>query len=134
MAYGDVGGCVSELVITCKHAVHDTYELKNGDAVYMQGNFEVSRMPSYAGQEIFGQCLKDSGNIDRTEPVPVPVRVHGVSKFYVTNSKDYEKLKPDCSIKHGIAGIVSLCNRNCKGAIGRVLRVNIEEHWAYVLH
>lgn len=85
MAYGDVGGAVKELVITCQ-CIGPL--IRKGDAVRLVGNYEVSI--SEFGYPIFGQALSDA----LTDALPIMVR--GIAVF------TYEYNQP---IVDGVAGI-----------------------------
>ena len=55
MAYGDIGGPVTELVITCKTPEEGEVDIKKGDAVRLCGPYEVTNdVGRY--MEIFGQA------------------------------------------------------------------------------
>ncbi len=72
MAYGDLGGPVTELVISCKDASIDG--IKNGDAVALVGEYEVAN--DEENSDVFGQAIANSH-----PGYAVPVRVRGLCVF-----------------------------------------------------
>jgi len=86
MAYGDIGGAVTELVITCMA----TTPVQRFDPVALVGNFEVGTSHG----EVFGQALAsaDKSRIEEDGSVAVPVKVRGVAYFTVSN--DLSKTSP----------------------------------------
>lgn len=70
--YGDQGGAVTELIITCEAAS----AIEKGDALKLVGPYKVTSEWDYHGDSIFGQALAD------THPgEAVPVKVRGVAVF-----------------------------------------------------
>lgn len=76
MAYGDVGGAVTELVITCRTPSSGTVAIAKGDAVKLSGAYTVSNVTS-AEDAVFGQALAAASE----NSVAVPVRVKGICIF-----------------------------------------------------
>ena len=76
MAFGEVGGPVSSLVLTCRTPGTGTVDIHRGDAVKLSGAYEISNVFE-TGDRIFGQALVDCSLND----APVPVRVRGVCDF-----------------------------------------------------
>lgn len=76
MAYGDIGGPVTELIITCKTSSAGTVAIVRGDAVKLIGPYEISNALS-SGDRVFGQALTDCAQNDAA----VPVRVRGICNF-----------------------------------------------------
>jgi len=78
MAFGDVGGPVTELIITCCTPEHGAVALRKNDAVVMTGRrpYEVGHA-ALDGVPVFGQVLADC---DHNAAV-IPVRVRGVLAF-----------------------------------------------------
>jgi hypothetical protein len=76
MAHGDIGGAVTELVITCSTPKEGRVDIKKGDAVCLTGNYEVinciDRHPT-----IFGQALASTEENRKA----IPVKVRGVCIF-----------------------------------------------------
>lgn len=76
MAYGDVGGAVTELVITCKTPSRKGVNIKAGDAVCLIDTYTVDNVLMVGGR-VFGQALDDCDRPDAA----IPVKVRGVSVF-----------------------------------------------------
>lgn len=79
MTYGDIGGPITELILTCR--VASTAPLiQRGDAVALTGPYEITSSPG-DGAPVFGQALSDAepGRI-------VSVRVRGISLFRFSGS------------------------------------------------
>ncbi len=81
MAYGDVGGAVTELVLTCKTPSSGTIAISKGDAVKLTGPYEVDN--TTADEDVvFGESLATTTEND----VAIPVKVRGVSIFTYTGT------------------------------------------------
>lgn len=76
MAYGDVGGPVTELVITCRTPSSGTVAIAKGDALKLSGNYTVTNVTS-AEDPLFGQALLASTE----NSAPIPVKVRGICVF-----------------------------------------------------
>ena len=59
MAYGDVGGTVTELVITCQTPSSGDVSISKRDAVKLTGAYTVDNATA-AEDTVFGQALADS--------------------------------------------------------------------------
>ena len=81
MAYGDVGGVITELVITCKTPASGTIAIAKGDAVKLTGDYEVDNATS-AEDPVFGQALADATE----NGVAIPVKVRGICTFAYTGA------------------------------------------------
>jgi len=81
MAYGDVGGSVTELVITCKTPASGTIDIAAGDAVKLTGAYEVDNATDDE-DIVFGQALADADD----NAVAIPVKVRGICIFTYTGS------------------------------------------------
>lgn len=81
MAFGDVGGAVTELVITCKTPASGAVNIAAGDAVKLSGNYEVTNALD-AEDVVFGQALAAA----TANSVAIPVKVRGVCVFSYTGS------------------------------------------------
>ena len=91
MAYGDVGGAVTELVITCKTPGSGTISIAKGDAVKLTGAYEVNNATD-AEDAVFGQALAAADDND----VALPVKVRGICVF------DYDGTAPAVDGSKGI--------------------------------
>ena len=76
MAYGDVGGAVTELVITCRTPSSGTVAIAKGDAVKLTAAYTVSNATA-AEDVVFGQALAAATE----NSVAIPVRVKGICIF-----------------------------------------------------
>ncbi len=79
MAFGDVGGVVTELVITCQTPDSGDVAITKGDAVKLSGAYTVTNATD-ADDAVFGQALASA---DANE-VAIPVKVRGVCVFAYT--------------------------------------------------
>jgi len=100
MAYGDVGGSVTELVITCRTKDSGTVDIEKGQAVKLAGNYVVDN-DAAAEDAVFGQALADASE----NGVEIPVRVKGICVFEYTG---------DAPTVDGQAGVV------CSDTAGKV--------------
>jgi len=82
MAYGDVGGTVTELVITCQTPGSGEVSIAKGDAVKLSGAYTVDNDTS-AEDTVFGQALADAGD----NGVAIPVKVRGICAFTYTGTE-----------------------------------------------
>lgn len=81
MAFGDVGGVVTELVITCRTKDTGPVNIARGDAVKLTGNYVIDNVT--AGQDpVFGQALAATQDNDAA----IPVKVRGICVFPYTGS------------------------------------------------
>ena len=81
MAYGDVGGPVTELVLTCKTPASGEVAINEGDAVALAGDYTVTNALS-AEDPVFGQALADAAD----NGAAIPVKVRGVCVFSYTGA------------------------------------------------
>lgn len=81
MAFGDVGGSVTELVLTCQSPATGTIDIKKNDAVKLVGDYTVDNQTSDE-DVIFGQALAAT----KDNSAAIPVRVRGVSIFKYTGT------------------------------------------------
>jgi hypothetical protein len=81
MAFGDVGGAVTELAMTCVSPAEGTVAIAKGDAVKLAGPYTVSNATD-AEDAVFGQAMADVSDNDRA----FPVRLRGVCIFSYTGS------------------------------------------------
>jgi hypothetical protein len=81
MAFGDVGGAVTELVITCRTAAAGTVAISKGDALVLTGPYTVEHA-SADEEPVFGQALADAD----TNDTAIPVKVRGICIFAYTGA------------------------------------------------
>ncbi len=81
MAYGDVGGAITELVITCQTPGSGTIAISKGDAVKVTGEYEVDNATD-AEDVVFGQALADATD----NSVAIPVKVRGICVLAYTGT------------------------------------------------
>ena len=81
MAFGDIGGAVTELVITCQTPASGSVAVTKGDAVKLTGPYTVDNATD-AEDVIFGQALATSDQ----NSAAIPVKVRGVCIFDYTGS------------------------------------------------
>lgn len=92
MAYGDVGGAVTELIITCRSRTKD-FGIEKGDALRLSGDYEVDN--EFTGCDaIFGQAMSDATPNGQA----IPVRVRGICVFR------YEGNAPEVDGRSGVVG------------------------------
>lgn len=76
MAFGDVGGVITELVITCRTPEEGAVSIAKGDAVKLTDAYTVTNATA-DDDVVFGQALADA---DANEQA-IPVKVRGVCVF-----------------------------------------------------
>ena len=76
MAFGDIGGVITELVITCKASLGEGETIAKGDAVKLTGDYTVTNQTS-DDDVVFGQALAGAD----TNLAAIPVKVRGVCVF-----------------------------------------------------
>jgi hypothetical protein len=81
MAFGDVGGAVTELVITCRTPAAGDVAISRGDAVKLTGAYTIDNATT-AEDALFGQALADA----TTNGAAIPVKVRGVCLFAYTGA------------------------------------------------
>lgn len=93
MAFGDVGGVVTELVITCKTPSSGTVSIAKGDAVKLTGAYTITNETS-AEDPVFGEALANASTLDTA----IPVKVRGICIFPYTG---------DAPAVDGVSGVVA---------------------------
>jgi hypothetical protein len=96
MAYGDVGGSVTELVITCKTPAEGVININPGDAVKLTGPYEVNNATD-AEDVVFGEALAAAD----ANSVAIPVKIRGISIFTYTGA---------APTVNGVAGVLASAN------------------------
>ena len=81
MPFGDTGGSVTELIITCRTAAVGGVAIAKGDAVKLSGAYTVTNATD-AEDAIFGQALAAATAND----VSIPVKVRGICLFKYTGT------------------------------------------------
>jgi hypothetical protein len=81
MAYGDVGGAVTELIVTCQTPASGTVAISKGDAVKLTGAYQVDNATA-AEDVVFGQSMADA----TTNGTAIPVKVRGISILAYTGT------------------------------------------------
>ena len=81
MAFGDVGGAVTELIVTCQTPASGGVAISKGDAVVLSGDYEVDTTTT-AEDVIFGQAMADA----TTNSAAIPVKVRGICVYAYTGT------------------------------------------------
>jgi hypothetical protein len=81
MAFGDIGGAVTELIITCRTPAAGGVAIAKGDAVKLTGAYTVTNATD-AEDAVFGEALAAATEND----VAIPVKVRGISIFTYTGT------------------------------------------------
>lgn len=76
MAYGDIGGAVTELIITCQTPDSGPVNIEKGDAVKLTGPYTVDNA-TYDEDVIFGQAMIDMAS----NTMAIPIKVRGICIF-----------------------------------------------------
>ena len=115
MAFGDFGGPVTSLIITCRAADNNgTVAIKKGDALKLVDNYTVTNVLA-DGDAVFGEALEDCAEAGAA----LAVRVGGICTFSFTG----DGFGPD-----GFSGVVGSSEagkvrpgteRNARGLIVR---------------
>lgn len=103
MAFGDVGGAVTELILTCRTIETGSVDIDKGDAVRLVGDYTVDTSGKY-GAPVFGQALRD----ETENGVDIPVNVRGVAIF------EYSRAGGSPPQPDGVRGVC------CSGVPGKV--------------
>lgn len=81
MAFGDVGGAVTELVITCTTPATGTVNIAKGDAVKLTAAYTVDNATG-AEDAVFGQAMAAATQ----NGAAIPVKVRGICIFAYTGT------------------------------------------------
>lgn len=79
MAFGDIGGVITELILTCETPAEGEVAIHKGDAVKLSGDYLVTNATD-AEDAVFGQALADASS----NGVAIPVKVRGICVFKYT--------------------------------------------------
>ena len=114
MALGDVGGVVTELVITCMTADSGTVSIAKGDALKLTGSYTVTNATG-AEDAVFGQAMAASSENGEF----VAVKVRGICVFSYTGT---------APVVNGLAGILaSATDGSVKApAVGNGVGINVK--------
>ncbi len=93
MAFGDVGGAVTELIVTCMTPEQGSVNIRKGDALKLTGGYEISNVTD-AEDAVFGQAMADSA----LNGAAIPVKVRGICIFAYTG---------DAPVVDGVKGILA---------------------------
>jgi len=130
MAFGDIGGPVTELVITCETRAQGPVNIAKGDAVALVGNYEVCNDFGFVTPAT-GQALASAeGN-----GVAIPGRVKGVNVYRYIGEPPFGEFYADL---HGIGVVAS---NEVAGAVefsekgtGKILAFDLDSKTVHVLH
>jgi len=125
MAFGDIGGTYTELIITCSTAAMGPVSIHRGDAVKIVGGYEVTN--AFVGEDIiFGQAMNDCD----TNDTAIPIKVKGVCIF------TYQGIPPSIDGVHGIVGSTQPGKVKAPASgngYGRVIKVETSTNRVHVL-
>lgn len=76
MAYGDIGGAVTELIVTCQTPDSGTIAITKGDALKLTGAYTVDNTTDDE-DAVFGQAMADA----TSNNMAIPVKVRGICLF-----------------------------------------------------
>ena len=76
MAFGDIGGAVTELVITCSTPKEGDVSIEKGDALCITGDYEVTN-DCNSTTPVFGQAFTSTDENRKA----IPVKVRGICIF-----------------------------------------------------
>jgi hypothetical protein len=93
MAFGDIGGVVTQLIVTCGAPAEGEVAIMKGDAVKLTGPYTVDNATA-AEDAVFGEALADADLNDQA----IPVKVRGVSIFTYTGT---------APVVDGVQGVVA---------------------------
>jgi len=125
MAFGDIGGPVTELVLTCQTPPEGVVAIHKGDALKLTGAYTIDN-DTDADEAVFGQALAD---MDRNAAA-IPVKVRGVCIFTYTGG---------APVVNGISGVTASSTAGAVKApasgdgFGRNLKVNTGTSEVHVL-
>lgn len=81
MAFGDTGGAVTELIITCRTPAVGGVAIAKGDAVKLTGAYTITNATD-AEDAVFGQAMQAATAND----VGIPIKVRGICLFKYTGT------------------------------------------------
>lgn len=111
MAYGDIGGAVTELVLTCQTRNEGVVAIAKGDPLALIGNYTITN--DFDGNDaVFGQSLASADRNSQT----IPVKVKGVCIF--TFEGDAPSIND--TVRCGAPGTVRRAGLNGTGIVLKV--------------
>ena len=113
MAFGDIGGPVTELIITCKTVAAGEVAITRGDAVKLVGPYEIDNDLT-DGDRIFGQALADCNR----NAAAISIRVHGICDFPFTGTA------PTVDGEMGVVGATGVGVVQAGAGVGLIVKVN----------
>ncbi len=93
MPFGDIGGAVTELIITCRTPAAGAVAIQKGDALKLTGAYAIDNETDDE-DALFGQAMADCALNDAA----LPVKVRGVCIFHYVG---------DAPTVDGAAGVVA---------------------------
>lgn len=123
MPYGDIGGAITEVVLTCQTPASGAVSIAKGDAVKLTGNYLVSN-DTDDEDAVFGQAMAASAE----NSASIPVKVRGVCVF------DYAGSTPTVDGETGVAAsatngqVKAPASGNGRGINVKVDTVNTKVH------
>lgn len=81
MAYGDIGGTITELILTCTTEASGTVAIARGDALQLTGPYTVDNANA-DDDPVFGQAMRDA----TANGEAIPVKVRGICVFTYTGT------------------------------------------------
>lgn len=81
MAFGDVGGAVTELIITCQTPAEGAVAIAKGDALKLTGAYTVTNATA-AEDPVIGQAMASATQNNAA----IPVKVRGIALFTYTGT------------------------------------------------
>ena len=118
MAYGDVGGAVTELVVTCQTPASGSVAFASGDAVKLTGAYTVDNATD-AEDEVFGAA---PGGYEEALPPGNPETVFTRSG----QSEAYDVIQYSVKLVMDARDIPALVDRICKNSFHTLLRISYE--------
>lgn len=88
MAFGGIGGAITELILTCQTPTIGVVRITRGDAVRLVGSYTVDNKAGI----LFGQAMADSN----TNGQVIPIKVRGVAIF------EYQESDPVVDGQQGV--------------------------------
>jgi len=125
MAFGDIGGTYTELIITCSTPETGHVSIRRGDALKLIGGYVVTN--AFTGEDIvFGQAMNDCD----TNDTAIPVKVRGICIF------EYVGVPPTVNGLQGIAGSTTpgkVKSPASGNGLGRVVKTEPSVNQVHVL-